>query len=350
MDRKAPAKAGPVLSFTLRRYAGGLGMSGTVACWRGRVIAAGVRALLALSAVGIAVPSHGEVVDRIVASIDGAPITQSDVELYLRDRGEPTVPLREAIPALVTDRLLDKEVKARGIQVAAEDVDNYIGEMKKRRGLDDAGFEDVLAKRGLTLERYRKDVQAELERAEFINREVRGRLSVSPEEVKRHYDAHAGDYSLAERVHIRMIVIPVPQDASPDELAHAEMVIRMLHARIQAGEDFAELARSYSGGPGAQEGGDLGVFERGQMVEPLEEVAFRLKAGGLSDPIRSPAGFYLLKVEDREGSIEQPFEAVADRIREELYQDALQLRYERWLREDLRGAHHVEILWVENES
>jgi parvulin-like peptidyl-prolyl isomerase len=251
---------------------------------------------------------------------------------------------------LVTEQLLGKEVKARGIRIRSEDVDQYIAGIKMRRGLDDAEFERVLGERGLTVERYRKDVQAELEKAELINREIRGRVSVSPEEVKRHYDTHVDDYSLAERVRIRMIMIPVPPDASPGEVAQAEMVIRVLHARIQAGEDFAELARSYSGGPGAQEGGYLGVFERGQMVEPLEEAAFRLKAGMFSDPIRSAGGFHLLKVEEREGSVEQPFAAVADKIRDELYDDALQRRYERWISEDLQEAHHVEILWAGDES
>ena len=301
-------------------------------------------ALLAVLTVVAAVPSPAEVIDRIVASIDGEPITQSELELYVREHGASALPVREVLSALVTERLLDKEVKARGISIRSEDVDQYIAGIKMRRGLDDAEFERVLRERGLTVERYRKDVQAELEKAELINREIRGRVSVSPEEMRRHYDTHVNDYSLAERVRIRMIMIPVPPDASRGEVAQAEMVIRVLHARIQAGEDFAELARGYSGGPGAQEGGYLGVFERGQMVEPLEEAAFRLKAGTFSDPIRSAGGFHLLKVEEREGSIEQPFEAVADQIRDELYDNALQRRYERWISEDLHEAHHVEIL------
>lgn len=313
-------------------------------------IIAGAMALLTLWVLIGAVQSHGEIVDRVVASIDGEPITQSEVEQYAREQGGQSVPLREVLSAMVTERLLDREVKARGISIRSEDIDQYIEMMKAQQGLSDAEFERALRERGLTIERYRQNVQAELEKSELMHREIRGRVSVSPEEVRRHYDAHAEDYSLAERVRLRMIMIPVHPEAPPSEAAKAEMIIRVLHARILAGEDFAELARRYSGGPGAQEGGYLGVFEYGQMVEPLQEAAFRLKAGTLSDPIRSSAGFHLLKVEEREGSIEQPFEAVADKIRDELYQEALQRRYERWLREDLREAHHVEIVWGEDES
>lgn len=307
-------------------------------------------ALVAGWALVAAVLSPAEIIDRVVASIDGDPITQSEVEFYVREHGVSGGPSREALAALVTERLLDEEAKARGIRIGSEEIDQYIAGVKLHRGLDDAAFELALRERGMTIERYRNDVQAELEKAELIDREIRGRVSVSPEEVRRHYDKNADDYNLAERVELRMIMIPVAPDAMPMQLAQAEMVIRVLHARLQAGEDFAELARSYSAGPGASEGGYLGVFERGQMVEPLEQAAFSLRAGTLSDPIRSAAGFHLLKVERREGSIEQPFEEVADQIREELYEDALQRRYERWIREDLREAHHVEILWGEDES
>jgi parvulin-like peptidyl-prolyl isomerase len=288
---------------------------------------------------------RGEVVDRVIATIDGEPITQHDLETYTRERRLPMEPSRDALDILVTERLLAKEAAARGITVRSEDTERYIAEIKARRGLDDKAFERALRERGITLEDYEREVRAELERAELINREIRGRVSVSPEEVRRHYDAHGDDYTVAERVRIRMILIPVPPDASPADASRAEALISELHARIVNGADFAEFARRYSRGPGARDGGDLGFFERGQMVEPLEEVAFRLKAGTLSDPIRSPAGFHLLKVEERSGAVDRPFEEVSDQIRDELYQAALQQRYERWLREDLREAHPVEILW-----
>jgi parvulin-like peptidyl-prolyl isomerase len=137
----------------------------------------------------------------------------------------------------------------------------------------------------------------------------------------------------------------MPANSSPETAMQAEMFVRALHQELENGADFAEMARRYSRGPGAAEGGDLGFFRRGEIVKPLEDVAFQLPAGALSDPIQSPAGYHILKVEEREGTIEQPFEAVKDRIRAELYDEALERRYQTWLRDGLRETHHVEILW-----
>jgi parvulin-like peptidyl-prolyl isomerase len=123
------------------------------------------------------------------------------------------------------------------------------------------------------------------------------------------------------------------------------MFVQGLYFELQQGGDFAELARRYSAGPGAAEGGELGWFERGQMVDTLEKVAFRLPAGSIGMPIRSPAGYQLLKVEDREGSIQLPFDAVADEIRQQLYLRETEERYDDWLRNGLRKGHHVEVLW-----
>lgn len=290
-------------------------------------------------------PSRGEVVERVVAAVDGEPITQYDLEHWMRERGFGDEPTREALDAYVTERLLVEEAKAAGIEVRDEEIDRYIAEVKAQRGLSDAAFNEALRAQGVTLEAYRENVRGEIAKSQLVSKEVHGRVSVSPNDVRRHYEEHARDYALAERVHLRMILIPLPADASAADVARAEVFVRMLRAKLEEGADFAEMARSYSAGPGAADGGDLGWFERGQMVKAVEDVAFRLPAGVLSNAIRSPAGFHLLMVEERQGSVQQPFEAVADQIKEELYQRALQRRYETWMRDDLREAHHVEVLW-----
>jgi len=289
--------------------------------------------------------SNAEIIDRIVATIDGEPVTRSDVDRYGREHGDAGIEPRAVLDSLVTDRLLHRKADDLGISIEEADVDRYIEGVRSKRGMNEAAFEKALRGQGLTAAGYRSAVRTELERSEIVNREIRNRVTVSPEEIRRYFEAHADDYTMAQRVRVRMITIVVPAAASADRLARAEVLVRSLHARIEAGEDFAALARAYSQGPGAADGGDLGFFERGQMVKQLEDVAFRLKAGTLSQPIRSAAGFHLMKIEEREGSTPQPFAAVKEQIRAEMYDAALRRRYQRWLREDLRQAYHVEILW-----
>lgn len=290
-------------------------------------------------------PARAEIVDRVVASIDGEPVTQSELEGWVRSRRLGVEPSRELLETYVTEELLAREAKAQGISARDTDVERYIAQVKAQGRLDDAAFERALEEQGLTREAYRESVRREIEKSELVNKEVRGRVTVSPEEVRRHYEEHKSDYALAERVRLRMILIPLPANASPEMAVQGEAFVRALHEELRSGADFAEMARRYSRGPGAAEGGDLGFFRRGEIVKPLEDVAFRLPPGALSDPIRSPAGFHLLQVEEREGTVEQPFEAVKDQIRAELYDAALERRYQTWLRDGLREAHHVEILW-----
>jgi peptidyl-prolyl cis-trans isomerase SurA len=301
--------------------------------------------LFAIALTVLPVPSQADMVDQVIATIDGTPVTQSDLERYVGERGGTEEPTREDLANYVTEELLRKEAKAHGVQVDEAQIEAYIAQVKAQRGLTDAQFEAALEEQGLTVDVYRREVGAELEKGELMNREIRNRVSVSNEQVRRYYDAHEDDFALAERVRLRMILIPLPADAPPEAAARAEVAVRVLHAKLEGGESFGEMARQFSAGPGAEQGGDLGFFERGQMVKPLEDVAFRLKAGSISHPIRSPAGFHILKVEEREGSVEQSFEAVAEMIREQLYQQELQERYERWLRAEISDAHHVEILW-----
>jgi len=300
-----------------------------------------------VAAAAVLTPGVGatQVVDRVIAAIDGEPVTKSDLERWVQDRGLDAEATREILDTYVTEDLLAREAKAQGITARDEDIDRYIAQVRAQRELDDAAFARALQEQGLTLEQYRENVRREIETSELVNKEVRGRVSISPEEVQRYYDEHKDDYALAERVRLRMILIPMPANAPPEMAARAEAFVRALHEELVAGADFAEMARKYSRGPGAEDGGDLGFFRRGEIVKPIEDVAFRLRAGMLSDPIRSPAGFHLLKVEEREGSVEQPFEAVREQIRTELYQTALERRYDHWLRDGLREAHHVEILW-----
>jgi peptidyl-prolyl cis-trans isomerase SurA len=305
-------------------------------------VSAGLLGALLCGAVG---PVGAEVVDRVVAAIDGEPVTLHDLEIWGRERGATGEVSAQVLDAYVTEQLLTKEAETQGVQVTDKDVDRYIADVRAAQGLDDAAFTRALREQGMTLESYREVVRSEIRKSELINREIRSRVSVAPEQVRRHYEAHADQYSLAERVQLRMILIPVPPETPPAEQAHLEAFVRALHAQLDGGADFSEMARKYSAGPGAGEGGDLGWFERGQMVKPLEDVAFRLPAGALSSPIRNSAGFSILKVEAREGHQSQPFEAVEVQIREELYQAALVRRYEDWLKKGLRETHHVEILW-----
>jgi len=297
--------------------------------------------LLPLLVAGL---GRGEVIDRIVATIDGEPITTLELRRYAAERGVERLEERKLLDGLVTDRLLDREVAALGIAARDEEIDRYIEQIKLRNGMDDDRFRDALAAQGLTVASYRGRVKAEIEKSQLVNREIRQRVNVSPQEIERYYQAHLEDYATSERVRVRDIFFPVGASADDAEIAHVRDKAEEVRQLARNGRDFAALARQFSEGPGAENGGEIGTFTRGQMESALEEAAFHLKPGEVSEPVRTAAGFHLLRIEQDVAAGHKSLDEVRDTIRETLYNDALEERFQQWLSRDLRERHHVEVL------
>jgi peptidyl-prolyl cis-trans isomerase SurA len=303
---------------------------------RGRFVAA---VLLALS-VGAA---RAEVTNRIVATVDGEPITAHELRRYLKERNAESVSERDALQALITDKLLEREIKALGIAAQQDEIDRYVQEIQARNGMDEERFKAALAAQGVTMEAYRARVKGEIEKAQLVNREIRGRVTVSPEEQKRYYDKHLDEYETDERVRVREILIAIDfseEDAVERARAEAEEVRK----KARDGADFADLMKQYSDAPGADKGEDLGTFARGQMEPELENAVFSLKKGEVSEPVQTSTGFHLLRVEERISSGHRPFEDVKGEIHDRLYNEALEERFQNWISHDLRERHRIEVL------
>jgi len=299
----------------------------------------------AVIAVLLAGPARAEVANRIVATIDGEPITAHELREWVKERGEgEDMAPDQALEALITQKLLEKEIKAQGISARDEDVERYMQEVQGRSGLDEAAFQAALKQRGMTVETYKIKVKEEIERAQLVNKEIRQRVNVSSAEIKRYYEAHLSDYATGEKVKVRAIFLRVDDTSDAEAMARARAKATEIRAGARSSKAFQALAKEHSEGPGAEQGGELGTFSRGEMEGRLEEVAFALKEGEVSEPIDSGTGVTLLFVEERIGGSHRPLDEVSPEIREALYNEALQQRFQDWLSRDLRERHHVEVL------
>ena len=308
-----------------------------------RAMVRGAWAVAAL-ALAAASPARAEVVDRIVATVDGEPITLREVERYAADRGASNLPQAQLLQALITEKLLEREVKAEGIVVRDEDIDAYVAEIKARNHLDDDGFARALAAQGMTLDAYRARVKSEIEKTQLVSREIRGHVTVSPQEVERYYQAHLADYEVGARVTVRDIFFPVDTGADPAAVEHVRAKAEEVRALAAGGRRFEDLARQFSEGPGADNGGLLGTFARGEMEPALEEAAFKLAAKEVSPVVRTSKGFHILRVDAVMPAGHKPLDDVRDDIRENLYNQQLESRFSDWLSRELRERHHVEVL------
>lgn len=147
-------------------------------------------------------------------------------------------------------------------------------------------------------------------------------VSVPEDELRRRYDGHQASYGVPEQRRARHILLPLAEDAGADTVEAVTARARDLAERIRAGGSFEELAREHSADPGsAQQGGDLGFFGRGTMVEPFEEAVFRMRVGEVSDPVRSPFGLHVIRLEEVRAATVRPFEEVREDILREVQRE-----------------------------
>ena len=140
-------------------------------------------------------------------------------------------------------------------------------------------------------------------------------LETREDEVRALYDARSSVYNTPEQVRARHILLSLARDADDEQVAEATRQAEETLTRLRAGEDFATLAEELSADPGSKaNGGDLGLFGRGQMVGPFEEAAFSLEPGALSEPVRSDFGIHVIRVEERREPESRSYESVREEI------------------------------------
>lgn len=317
---------------------------------RGRAIASGL--LLAASLVTAAPGVAGAaVINRIVATVDGEPVTSYQVDAFLRANVRGADPAtvsaedrKKVLDLLINDMIVDMESSKLGVGVGNEEVNAYIEQIKKQNNLDDEKLAKALEQQGLTLETYKIQVRKEIQRSQLLARNVRSQVNVTPEEIQKFYDEHKAQFSDADAVTVRHIFFAIPQNVDGQQAGQIlGEKAKKAYGRLQGGEPFESVARSMSEGPDAAQGGSLGTLKRGEMRPELEQIAFSMREGQFSQPVQSPYGLHILYVEKRHAGNAVPLETVQEQIKERLYAQAVEARFQQWVTDDLRKGHTVVI-------
>lgn len=310
--------------------------------------------LVALFALFLPSSLFAEVVEQVIVVIDREPYTLSDLRDYAGTRMGREFPKgdlsaieaqdREVLEQFITEKLLAEEVKRAGIGVSEQDIDQYIAQIKERSRISDEELKAALSREGVSMEKYRASIRAEIEKSEIINRQVRKRVNITPEDIERYYRLNPKKFTTEERVRLRHILLSVAPGTPPEKEKELFQKAGEIRERALSGEDFGKLARAYSEGAGAEGGGDIGWVKPGSLLKEIEEAAFRkLSVGDVSEPLQTSLGFHLIKLEEKDSGRLLPLAEVSDKIREELYVTALEERYQKWLKTDLRKNHRVDV-------
>ncbi len=249
--------------------------------------------------------------DRIVAIAGQEAITQNELEKekqlilqQLRAR-KARIPEGEALDRQILERLILKRLqlqaaKRAGIRIDDQTLEKALVKIAGDNGMSLPQFRKALEKEGLNYVDFRNNIRDELTISALHERQINRRVNVSEQEVEDLIDANLKDASNKE-YSLSHILVAVPAGASPAQVEKARKKIEALRQRILLGDDFAQVAIANSNGQHALEGGKLGWRKASQLPSIFANVVKNLKPGEVSEPIRSPSGFHLVKVNEIRG-------------------------------------------------
>jgi len=230
---------------------------------------------------------------------------------------------KDILEGLIEREVLYQESQKAGIKIADQKVNDQLAAIKKRFPNEEE-FKKALASMDLTEEEVRAQIQRGLAIRELIDQKVANKIAITDEETNAYYTGNPQLFNQPEKVKASHILIKVEPTADDAKKAEASKKIEEIQQKLKEGGDFAELAKEYSEGPSSAKGGDLGYFQRGQMVKPFEDTAFSMKANEVSGRVETRFGYHLIKVYDKKPEQTLAYADVKDKIAQRLKQEKVE--------------------------
>ena len=294
-------------------------------------------------------PVTVEVVDEVVALVNGQMISRSELErqvtIQVERLGIPDDPAvledlrRQVLNGMVDNTLILQVAAQRGMRVPDRYFEEWKQEtMKEMNVPDEEEFIRQVRLQGSSMEELRKQFSEGVLISEIRRQDIEERVTISEPEIEQRYGENIEDFVRAPQVRLAELVVHVGEAGEAD----AQRRIGEAQALIASGTDFAEVARVRSESDSAESGGDLGLFQLEELDDMFRQVVEGLEPGGVSEPLRIGESFYLLQLASRTEESTIGLDEVRNQIAESLYAEKLQNEMERFVR-DLRENAIVEI-------
>jgi peptidyl-prolyl cis-trans isomerase SurA len=298
-----------------------------------------------------------EVVDRIVAVVNDDIITLFELNLSfkpyadkIRERGYPLdqeskmlfKTWEDILNQLIEQKITDQEIKRFKISISEKEIDQTIERIKEANYYTEEDLRAALARDGLTMEEYRKQVKEQILRKRLVNIKVTSKIVITEEDIKSYYETHKDKYGGENKYHLRNIIMKV--SSLVDEKEKLEIKARMdeVYAKLEAGQSFETMAMNYSESL-ASEGGDLGLFGLSELSLQLQKAIKGMKAGEFTPVLYTDQGYQILFVQEVVNTSGKPLEEVSPEIERTLFDDIVDNNFQSWL-EDLRKQSHIKII------
>ena len=297
-----------------------------------------------------------EVCNRVVAVVNNDVITLYELNNRMREMtGVPVEELmqkneamyrdarQKILELLIDEKIAQAKIKELRIQVSDKQVDSYLEKLKRDNQWTQEDLVAGLEKEGLSYEKYRERIKRDIERAQLIEYEVRSKIIIRDEAIQKYYEENKGTFGAAEKVHLAGIFLMRKNLKSEEEMRELYKKAQDISAKLKAGADFGQMAGTYSEGPGAKQGGDLGQFTMEHLEAGLKSVVEALPEGGISDPLVRPNGIQIIKVVKKQTGKIRSLEEMKEAIYGILYQEEVNRRYQNWIKE-LRDSSYTRVI------
>jgi len=294
----------------------------------------------------------GTVIDRIVAIVGDDVITLSELqsemampasEIEKRLTGDDLAREMSHLKRNTLNQLIDRKVqvaeaKRQGIVIPKEDIDLALEDIMKSNNMTDEEFRQALAGEGYNYEEYRENLEAQLMVLRLINREVRSKVIVEEPDARAYYEENSDKFTTPGSVTIANIFFP----AGEEGMEAAEKNALEARSKIEGGMPFEEMAVQCTGDPEAGEKCVLGSFKKGELSRSIEEIAYSMTEGDVSEPIKTDTGYQLIKIMQKTETVTRPYEEVESEVYNDISSRKAEGIFADWL-DGLRARTFIEV-------
>jgi peptidyl-prolyl cis-trans isomerase SurA len=252
---------------------------------------------------------HGEMLDRIAAIVNDGLVLKSELDAQMDSvtkrlqEQKVELPSQSVLKQQVLDRLILQEIQAQhakrvGLTVSDEQLNSALQEIAVRNKIPFDQLPTALAAQGVDYKQYREAMRKEMTLSTLRQRDVIAHINVSPHELEQ-FLARQQTTAANDEFNVSHILLSLPAAATPQQLDEITHKAQDLAARASKGEDFGQLAIANSNSQTALDGGQLGWRKGTQLPQFILDLVTHMKAGDVSEPVRTPSGFHIVKLNER---------------------------------------------------
>jgi peptidyl-prolyl cis-trans isomerase SurA len=314
---------------------------------------------MVLTGVCMTVPSHvqAEITNRVVATVNSDIVTLYELNrsieqatglsisnLRMQDEGRFYQIRRAVLNNLINQKITEQRIRKLGIKITEKDIDEAIERVKEERGMTQEQMLYTLKIEGVTLEEYRQRLKKEIEHARLVEYEIRSKIVITEADSRHYYEENIEQFSETHRVKLARILLRIGDPADKAGIAKARDLGKEILRKLDTGSDFSDMARTYSQGPAALEGGCLGWIKLDQLDPSLRKKIVKLSPGEYTEPHECSHGIQIIKLVDEIAEGNKPFEEVNDIIYSKLFKGKVEEKYAEWLSK-LREESFIKVVF-----